>query len=154
MTRNHFSSRESFISNVLQRREAGLIYESGRLYSRESPDGEGIQVVAYGNEIIADIEGESLTFHIGHHGQVSRTVTGYIKKFGSVLSTTEGFEVTVLRDSAPTNGYVARHINSAAAQFIDAYVGDWSDMSPVEQEAVETVEDALDQILAIEFGDE
>lgn len=156
MSRTRFNRRASFINSALQRKESGLVYARGRMYTRESPDGDGIQVVAYGNEIIAEIEGDSLTFHIGHHGQVSKTVTSYIKAFGSVLSNTEGFNVSVLRDSAPTNGYVARHINSEAAQFISNYVGDFfdGDRSAVEQDAVDSVEAALRQILAIEFGEE
>jgi hypothetical protein len=128
------------------------------MYTRESPDGEGVQLVAYGNEIIAEIvensdKKDNLTFYVGHHGQVSKTVTDYIKLFGSVLSNTEGFTVDIRRES-PTNGYVARQINSAAAQFIGGYVDFREDMSAVEEDAVETVEDALREILAIEFDNE
>ncbi len=153
MVRQTYTNRESFISHFLQDSVPESKYARGRMYTRESPDGDGVQLVAYGNEIIAEIDGRDLTFYTGHHGQVSKTVTRYIKRFGSVLSNTEGLNVDVRRE-APTNGYVARHINASAAQFISNYVDFREDMSAVEEDAVETVEDALREVLAIEFDNE
>lgn len=152
MTRLHYNKRDSIVQEFLTNPREGIRYNNGRMYVRESPEGDGFQLVAYGNEILAEIEGSNVTFFVGHHGQVSKTVTGYIKHFGSVLSNTEGLEVDVRRE-APTNGYVARHINSAAAQFISNYVDFTTELSAVENDAVETVEDALSQVLSLEFDE-
>jgi len=151
MTRNTYNVKSELFNEFLTNPREGIYYNDGRMYVRESPEGDGHQLVAYGNEILAEIEGSDLTFFVGHHGQVSKTVTRHIKSFGSTLSNTEGLTVDVRRE-APTNGYVARHLNSAAAQFISNYVDFRNDMSAVENDAVETVEDALKQILEIEFG--
>lgn len=152
MTRLTYNVKSELFTEFLTNPREGIRYNSGRMYVRESPEGNGHQLVAYGNEILAEIEGGSVTFFVGHHGQVSKTVTRHIKALGSTLSRGDfDLEVDVRRES-PTNGYVARHINSAAAQFISNYVDYRREMSAVENDAVETVEDALQQILEIEFG--
>lgn len=152
MTRTHYNVKSELFNEYLTNPREGIRYNKGRMYVRESPEGNGFQLVAYGNEILAELEGGTLTFYVGHHSQVSKSVTRHIKEFGSVLSSGDfDLEVDVRRES-PTNGYVARHINSAAAQFISNYVDFRRDLSAVESDAVETVEDALQQILEIEFG--
>lgn len=124
------------------------VYNDGRLYTRR--EGERIQLVAYGNEVIASIDeaGRDVEMYIGHHGQVSETVTGYIKTLGSVLSNTEGRDVSVFRDAAPTLGYGSRVSDSA--KYISNYVRFVSNAarSPVERDAVAEVNRALRERLA------
>jgi len=155
MTQRKFSNRRNFVESFINNPRSELVYASGRMYTRESPDGDSIQLVAYGNEIIAEAADSTFTFFVGHHGQVSQTVTRYIKKVGSVLSNGGFSELDVdVRYEAPTNGYIARHINSAAAQYIDNYIGGFGrNESPVEQDARADVETALSEILEIEFSD-
>lgn len=124
--------------------ESGVIANQGRLTSYEA-DEDTTLLLSYTNEVIGELVGDDeLRLYTGHHGQVSQSTTNHIRQFGSVLSNTEGLSVTVL-DTAPTMGVGSRA--SESAQFISNYVGDWSDLSPVEIDARETVERALQERL-------
>lgn len=154
MTRTHYNVKHELFTEFLTNPREGIRYNKGRMYVRESPEGNGFQLVAYGDTILAELEGSSLTFFVGHHQQVSQTTTRHVKAFGSTLSRGD-FDVEVdVRREAPTNGYVTRRLSSAAAQFIGNYVDFREEMSAVEEDAVQTVEDALSEIMDIEFGSE
>jgi hypothetical protein len=142
--------RSEMMSEFLNE-EAGRVYAKGRLYTREH--NEGVQLVAYGHEVLAYIEDGHVHLFTGHHGTVSQTVTGYIKILGRVLSNTEGLEVTVHESEAPNTGIGTRLSDSA--QYINAYVGAFAEsLSAVEQNAKDTVERVLERRLEQEFGDE
>lgn len=142
--------RSELMSEFLNE-ETGRVYAKGRLYTREH--NEGIQLVAYGHEVLAYIEDGHVHLFTGHHGSVSKTVTGYIKILGSVLSNTEGLEVTVHEDTAPNTGIGNRL--TEPAQYIGKFVGSFAEsMSAVEEEAKNTVEEALERRIEEEFGEE
>lgn len=126
------------------------VYESGRLAT--VPTENGVQLVAYGNEIIAENEGGDITIFTSFHSTVSKTVTTYIKRVGSILNDTETRSVEVRESAAPTLGIGARA--SQSAQYISNYVGDLRDpdKSPVEEDAMAEVDQALNQRMAEIFG--
>lgn len=128
-------------------------YECGRLYIRPSPDTDGTELVAYGSEILARLDGDNLTVFKGHHSTVSQTVTDHVKRLGSILSTGGYSDLSiVVTDDSPTTGYELRNKNSDSAQYINEYVSFSADRSAVERNAVETVNEALKSILRYEFG--
>lgn len=118
---------------------ANEVYNQGRLATVEQEN--GVALVAYGNEVLAFANGQKIDFFVGHHAQVSPTVTRYIKLIGSLLNDTETREVNVFYDAAPTLGEGTRASDSA--QFIKNYV-DWTtSLSKVEKDARELVRIAL-----------
>jgi hypothetical protein len=142
------NSPETLIEMFLDQTE-GEVYQYGRLAT--VPDEDSIKLVAYGNEILAEVNGRDVHLYLGHHSTVSRTVTDYVKLLGSVLSRTEGRNVSVHRDMAPTMGIGARASDSA--QYISSYIGGFGrDRSPVEEQAVENVRDALKSRMDEIFG--
>jgi|APHM01.1.fsa_nt_gi hypothetical protein len=144
------TKRETLMNEFLNG-ESQRVYAKGRLYTREN--GDTLQLVAYGHEVLAELEDGHVHLYTGHHSTVSRTVTGYVKVLGSTLSDTEGFEVTVHEGEAPNTGIGTRV--SEAAKYISNYVGDFREsMSSVENDAVETVERYLQIRLREEFEDE
>jgi hypothetical protein len=122
--------------------EGGVVANQGRLTTFEA-DEDTTLLLSYTNEIIAEMTGDSdVHLYTGHYGQVSQATTNHIRQLGSVLSNTDGKEVTV-SDGAPTMGVGSRA--SESAQYISNYVGNFAnaDRSPVEIDAMETVEKAL-----------
>ena len=152
MVRNTTDSREALMTEFLEGRTERA-YASGRLFIRDKPSGEGTQLVAYGQQILAEAVGDTVTLFTGHHASVSQTVTNYVKILGRVLNETEGKSVSVFRDSAPVTGYDYAALNAGSAQYINNYVGSFEEMSSVENKAVESVETALRAILDLEFGE-
>jgi len=144
------TNREELMNEFLNG-QTERVYAGGRLYTREYQ--HGVQLVAYGHEVLAFLETETDTVHLftGHHGTVSQTVTGYVKVLGSVLSNSEGYTVEVHENTSPNTGIGTRI--SEAAQYIQNYVGGFgnSSFSAVEEEAVNTVETFLQIRLQEEF---
>ena len=141
------NSTESIIEMFLDG-TANEVYAQGRLAT--VPTENGVRLVAYGNEVLADIRGNEVTLYTGHHGTVSRTVTSYIKQIGSLLNDVENREVTVHENQSPTLGIGARA--SRSAQFINAYVDFRTELSDVEERAVNQVERAIRSRMADIFG--
>lgn len=128
---------QSFLNNP----RAEMRYARGRMFTRRSPDGDGYQLVAYGHNVLAEVTENSVDFYTAYYGVQSQTVTKWVALFGSVLSNTDGFEVTI-HDSAKPNTGIG-NLLADAAQYIDSYVGDFtSAMSDVEEQAVSDVERA------------
>lgn len=124
--------------------EGEVVANQGRITTYK-PDEDTTLLLSYTNEIIAELTGDSdVRLYTGHYGQVSRSTTNHIRQLGSVLSGTEGKTVTVT-DESPTMGVGARASDSA--QYISNYVGQWGDFSAVELDAMETVEQALQERL-------
>jgi len=131
--------------------ESGVVFNQGRMVSVETD--EGIVLASYANEVIARIseDGSDVELFTGHHSQVSKTTTEHIKVLGSVLSNTEGKSVSVYK-RAPTLGIGARA--SRSAQYINNFVGSFDGgFSPVELDAREEVEDALQERLQQLLGE-
>ncbi len=142
------NSPETLIEMFLDETE-NEVYQYGRLST--VPDEDSVKLVAYGNEVLAEVNDKDVHLYIGHHSTVSKTVTEYIKLLGSVLSQTEGRNVTAHDDMAPTMGVGARA--SESAQYIQKYIGAFErDRSPVEQSAVEDVRHALKNRMDEIFG--
>lgn len=127
------------------------VYSKGRLCTVETERGT-VQLVAYGNEILAEVDGKDVILYTGHYGTVSQTVTDYLKKVGSLLNETENRNVISREGDAPTLGIGARA--TGASQYIDSFVGRLTegDFSPVEQDAKADVEEALQERMEAIFG--
>lgn len=124
------------------------VYSNGQLATREVEG--GVELIAYGNEVLAFANEKKIDFFIGHHGSVSPTVTSYIKRVGSLLNENENREVNVWRDAAPTLGEGQRASDSA--QYIKNYVTYGRTLSSVERDAVEEVRQALTRRMEAIFG--
>ena len=115
-------------------------YNQGRLKTVETEN--GVQLVAYHEHVLAQVNdaGDSITLFTGHYGAHSETVTRYISELGSLLNERPNFDVTVLDGYAPTTGYgrVAE-----AGQYINEYVGDFSNLSKAERSILQDVNAAL-----------
>jgi hypothetical protein len=133
-TQDRDSLIEMFIDGTAEE-----VYECGRLLTR--PTENGVQLVAYGNEVLAENKDGNITIYTGHHGTVSKTVTRYIKRLGSLLNDTNTRKVRVAEYESPTLGIGARASDSA--QYIQNYIGIWKHLSKVEQDALEEVNEAL-----------
>lgn len=147
---NHTTTQNSeTIIQMFLDETAGEVYSHGRLAT--VPTENGVQLVAYGNEIIGEVEGKDVTIFTGHHGTVSNTVTRYIKRLGSELSDTEGRNVTVARHESPTLGIGARASHSA--QYISEYFNVLKDsFSAVERNAKSEVNHALNERMSEIFN--
>lgn len=135
----------SFLTNP----RAGMKYNQSRMFTRETPNGEGYQLVAYGHEIIAEVTHNEVDFYTAHYSEVSRTVSDWIATFGSVLSNTEGFKVSIYKNEKPNTGIGNR--KTQAAKYINNYVAPFAgDFSKVEQDAkrevVEACQEAFNQL--------
>lgn len=118
------------------------VYFNGRLATVEANTGE-VLLVAYGSQVIASADGNNIRLYTGHYDSVSQTVNDYIERLGEVLNESEGRTVDVRDDSAPTMGIGSQV--SEAAQFINNYVNWNTTLSPVEEDAQNTVEEALNE---------
>jgi peptidoglycan/xylan/chitin deacetylase (PgdA/CDA1 family) len=144
MVRNTYTNRRNFIESFLNNPRAGMKYGRCRMFTRQSPDGEGYQLIAYGHEVLAEVDHGRVELFAGHYGEVSRTVSDYLRIFGSVLSNTEGFTVTSHETLAPNTGIGNRL--SQAAQYIDSYIAPFTDdFSAVEQDARQEVVEACQE---------
>lgn len=124
------------------------VYDHGRLAT--VPTENGVQLVAYGHEVLAEVKGKRVIIYTGHHGTVSDTVTGYIKKLGSKLNEFENRTVEARRYESPTLGIGARASHSA--KYISSYI-DWrTRLSKVEKKAKREVDNALRSRMADIFG--
>ena len=129
----------------------GEVYNQGRLATVEREN--DIALVAYGEHILATIEGRDVTFYTGHYGKHSQTVTGYVSEVGSLLNDTETRNVTVVEGRTPSMGVGSRV--AQAGQYISEYVGPFyqgRDFSAVESNAVAEVNRALKGRMAEIFG--
>lgn len=124
------------------------VYDHGRLAT--VPTENGVQLVAYGNEILAEVQGKRVILYTGHHQTVSKTVTGYIKDLGSLLNDFENRKVDVRENESPTLGIGARA--SRSAQYISSYINWKTTLSAVEKKARSEVNDALRSRMADIFG--
>ena len=141
MVRNTTDRRTEIVQEFLNG-QTERAYAYGRLAVRENNGRH--QLVAYGHEILADLDPETdhINLYTGHHGTVSQTVTNYVKILGRELSNSEGFDVTVHNNAAPNTGIGTRA--SESAQYINNYVGRFGrNLSPVEKDAKDTVREAL-----------
>jgi hypothetical protein len=144
------SSKESLIRMFLDG-TAGEVYHQGRLATVEREN--DIALVAYGEHILATIDGFDVTFYTGHYGKHSQTVTGYVSDVGSLLNDTEERNVTVVEGRTPSMGVGSRV--SAAGQYISEYVGPFyrgRDFSAVEKNSVSEVNNALVSRMGEIFG--
>lgn len=144
-------SRRSIIEMFLDG-TAGEVYASGRLATVESDEGESVQLVAYGHEILAEVspDGKDVRLFTGHHGTVSKTVTDYIKLLGSILNEFEHRSVSAYKEAAPTTGIGTR--SSRSAQYISNYINWWTSLSAVERDARQEVERTLQRRMAQIFN--
>jgi hypothetical protein len=142
-------SRETLIEMFLDG-SAGEVYQKGRLATIEREN--DIALVAYGEHILATIDGKDVTFYTGHYGEHSKTVTEYVSLVGSLLNDTETRNVSVHSTETPQMGIGSRV--SAAGQYIDEYVGDFlaGNFSPVESNALNEVNNALVRRMSEIFG--
>jgi hypothetical protein len=144
MTQNTYQNREEFMTSFLNNPRGKMKYNRARMFTRQAPNGEGYQIVAYGHEVLVEVTGNSVDFYTAHHEKVSPTVTEWVSLFGSVLAGTEGFDVTIHSENAPNTGIGNRL--SESAKYITDYIGEgtsgWGDFSAVEQNAVKEVETA------------
>lgn len=127
------------------------VYEYGRLAT--VPRENDVALVAYGEHIIATIDGYEIDFYKNHYGKHSQTVTGYVSKFASLLNETETRNVTVHTHETPSME-IGRRV-SDSAKYIDKYVGSallTGNFSPVESAAVNEVEKALTRRMSEIFG--
>jgi hypothetical protein len=124
------------------------VYNNGRLAT--VPTENGVQLVAYGHEIIAEVQGKRVIIYTGHHETVSDTVTGYIKDLGSILNTFENRKVQARKNESPTLGIGTRASHSA--KYISAYINWHTTLSSVEQKARKEVNNALKSRMADIFG--
>lgn len=127
---------------------SGEVYNSGRLAT--VPTENGVRLVAYGNEVLAEVREKKVILFTGHHGEVSKTVTGYIKTLGSALNDFEEREVEVRPNESPTLGIGARA--SKSAQYIGSYYPFNRDPSNVDQMAAKEVRSALQERMNAIFG--
>ena len=129
------------------------VYNQGRLATVKT-DENTLALVAYGNEILATNEAGNITIFTGHHGTVSKTVTNYIKRVGSILNETETRTVRAAAHEAPTMGIGARA--SSSAQYINSFVGELTrradEFSAVERDARKEVNKALIARMSEIFG--
>jgi|APHM01.1.fsa_nt_gi hypothetical protein len=143
MTRHVYTNREKFMQSFLNNPRPQMRYCSGRMFTRRSPKG-GYELVGYGHHVLARVDSESVNFYTAYYNEVSRTVTNWVSLFGSVLSRTDGFEVTIHESETPTVGIGTMLADSA--KYIEEYVGclkeKGNNFSPVEENAVEQVEQA------------
>jgi hypothetical protein len=128
--------------------EGGVVCNQGRLTTYQA-DEDTVLLLSYTNEVLASVTDNAtqVELYTGHYGQVSKTTSSHLATLGSVLSYTDGKNVTAT-DEAPTMGVGSRA--SKAAQYIGDYVGSFSrarSFSPVELDARETVEQALQERL-------
>jgi hypothetical protein len=115
------------------------VYADGRLAT--VPTENGVQLVAYGNEIIAEARGKEIILYTGHYNTVSDTVDGYIETLGSLLNEFENRTVDARETESPTLGIGARA--SSAAKYISRYINWETTLSKVEKDAQREVEQAL-----------
>jgi len=130
---------------------AGEVYNQGRLATVEREN--DIALVAYGEHILATIEGRDVTFYTGHYGEQSQTVTEYVSLVGSLLNDTETRNVTVHGTETPQMGIGSRV--AEAGQYISNYVGGFyrgRSFSNVESDAVSEVNNALVRRMGEIFG--
>lgn len=130
---------------------AGEVYNQGRLATVEREN--DIALVAYGEHIIATIDGFDVTFFTGHYGKHSQTVTGYVSDVGSLLNDTEERNVTVVEGRTPSMGVGSRV--SAAGKYISEYVGplhSGRSFSAVEKNSISEVNNALVERMGEIFG--
>lgn len=115
---------------------ANEVYECGRMLTVERDD--CVQLVGYGNRVYAEIDrsAESVTLFEGHKG-TSRTDTRRINELRKVL---EDRSVAVMVvGTAPTFG--KEYLSEEPTDFIENYIGGFDNLSSVEQEAREEVEE-------------
>jgi len=125
------------------------VYENGRLAT--VPTENGVQLVAYGNEVLAEVRGNRVILYTGHHQTVSKTVTGYIKDLGSLLNDFDNRDVQANGDESPTLGIGARA--SRSAQYISSYINWHTTLSAVEEKARNEVNKALRERMDDIFSD-
>ncbi len=149
--KNHTTtnSKETLIEMFLDG-SAGEVYRNGRLATVEREN--DIALVAYGEHILATIDGYDVTFYTGHYGEQSKTVTKYVSLVGSLLNDTEERTVRVHGTETPQMGIGSRV--AKAGQYISNYVGNVlrTDFSPVEQDARSEVDRALNRRMGEIFG--
>ena len=141
------TNRRSTIINRFLSGESGVVFNGGRMATYQV-DENTVALLSYTNEVIAEVsdDGSEVTLFTGHYGQVSKTTSEHIGTLGSILSNTEGKDVTVLEDAAPTMGIGSRATRSA--QYINNYINDFTRrFSAVELDARETIEQALQERL-------
>ena len=141
MTRKYTTDSVDTLIEMFIDGTANEIYQYGRLLTR--PTENGVQLIAYGNEVIAENNGGHIHLYLGHYETVSQTVNHYIEQLGSLLNDTNTRKVTDHRNMSPTLGIGARA--SQSAQYIDNYIGSFDHLSAVEQDAKAEVEQALYQ---------
>lgn len=131
---------------------AGEVYNQGRLATVEQEN--GIALVAYGEHILATIEGYDIHFYTGHYGKHSQTVTGYVSLVGSLLNDTEERSVTIHGSETPEMGINRRVTDSA--KYINEFVGDLiqagRSYSDVEENAMAEVNRSLLRRMGAIFG--
>lgn len=162
MTRNTYTTMSDTYTTCKNTRDLirmfldgteGEVYNQGRLATVKT-DENTLSLVAYGNEIIATNQSGTITIFTGHHGTVSKTVTNYIKRVGSVLNETETRTVKKAAHESPTMGIGARASDSA--KYINSFVGELTrradEFSPVERDARKQVNQALIARMGEIFG--
>jgi len=147
MTYTTTKSSESLIEMFIDG-TANEVYEYGRLAT--VPTENGVQLVAYGNEVLAETRGNQVILYTGHHQTVSQTVTDYIKRVGSLLNDFENREVEVRENESPTLGIGARA--SRSAKYISNYINWHTSLSAVEEQAKREVNQSLRSRMADIFG--
>lgn len=134
---------EMFVDNTSRE-----VYASGRLATVER--GGKTLLVAYGQHVLAQADGNTIDFFTGHHSEHSRAVTNYVKRLGSILNDYENREVHTYEDRAPDIGPNSEITESS--QYIGHYVNYTTPFSAVEKDAVAQVEAALTRRMAQIFG--
>ena len=142
-TQKRDSLIQMFIDNT-----SDEVYASGRLATVKR--GGKTLLVAYGQHVLAQADGNTIDLFTGHHSEHSRAVTVYVKRLGSILNDYDNREVHTYEDRAPDIGPNSEVKESA--KYIGHYVNFTTAFSAVEKDAVKEVEAALTRRMAQIFG--
>ena len=123
------------------------VYGRGRLVTREVDEAvtrdtdEAVQLIAYGHRIIGEVDkgADSLTIFEGHEG-ATPTTTGYVNRLKEVAEE-HSVAVNTIGMNPSIEGDFFREA-SLAGQYVKHYINDFENMSDVEKDAQETVENA------------
>jgi hypothetical protein len=129
---NKRSMLEMFMDNT-----AGESFNENRLITRETESGN-VALIGYGWLKLAEYneERDAVTVFTGHQSLRSKTVSRWLNEVVSVAD--ERGRDTILSGESPTVD-----TPNEGTQYINNYVSFDGDRSPVEQEAVNNVEESL-----------
>lgn len=144
MNANYTTKRDSLIQMFLDASD-DEVYADGRLYTRRTGENT-VELIAYLRHKIAEYDESTntVTIFAGHEGNVSPTVTKYVRLVREMAGVRESRTMNVLLSAAPN---VGDRPPAEAAKFINNYKSFSGSDSSVERWATETVNKALRELL-------